>query len=91
MSGILLSFPGLTLVHNLVPEDVWTRRCDQINAFEKGLVEHDTHLLKFYLHISKEEQLERFKDRLEDPCKQWRISEADYQGAALLGRLRFNL
>ena len=66
-------------VHNLVPEDVWARRYDQINAFEKGLVDHDTHILKFYLHISKEEQLERFKERLDDPNKQWKISEADYQ------------
>ena len=66
-------------VHNLVPEDVWSRRYDQINAFEKGLAEHDTHILKFYLHISKEEQLERFKERLDDPTKQWKISEADYQ------------
>jgi PPK2 family polyphosphate:nucleotide phosphotransferase len=66
-------------VHNLVAEEVWTHRYDQINAFEKGLVEHDTHILKFYLHISKEEQLERFKERLDDPNKQWKISAADYQ------------
>jgi PPK2 family polyphosphate:nucleotide phosphotransferase len=66
-------------VHNLVPEDVWSRRYDLINAFEKGLVEHDTHILKFYLHISKEEQLKRFADRLDDPSKQWKISEADYK------------
>jgi polyphosphate kinase 2 (PPK2 family) len=66
-------------VHKLVPEDVWTRRYDQINAFEKGLVEHDTHILKFHLHISKAEQLERFRNRLDDPSKQWKISEADYQ------------
>src|SRR5208283_1198604 len=66
-------------VHKLVPEDVWTRRYDQINAFEKGLVEHHTHILKFYLHISKAEQLERFRNRLDDPSKQWKISEADYQ------------
>jgi len=66
-------------VHNLVPKEIWTRRYDQINAFEKELAEHDTHILKFYLHISKEEQLERFKDRLDDPKKQWKISEADYK------------
>ena len=66
-------------VHNLVPEDVWSRRYDLINAFERGLIEHDTHILKFYLHISKEEQLERFKERLDDPSKQWKISEADYK------------
>jgi PPK2 family polyphosphate:nucleotide phosphotransferase len=66
-------------VHNLVPERIWSRRYDQINAFEKCLVEHDTHILKFYLHISKEEQLNRFKQRLDDPTKQWKISEADYK------------
>ena len=66
-------------VHDLVPKKIWSRRYDRINAFESGLVEDDTHILKFYLHISKEEQLRRFKDRLEDPSKQWKISEADYK------------
>lgn len=66
-------------VHNLVPKEIWSRRYDEINMFEKILVEHSTSVLKFYLHISKEEQLARFKDRLDDPTKQWKISEADYQ------------
>ena len=66
-------------VHNLVPKAVWSRRYDEINAFEKGLVVDNTHILKFYLHISKEEQLSRFKQRLDDPAKQWKISEADYK------------
>jgi PPK2 family polyphosphate:nucleotide phosphotransferase len=66
-------------VHNLVPKAIWSQRYEQINAFEKGLVEHETHILKFYLHISKEEQLSRFKERLDDPTKQWKISEADYK------------
>jgi PPK2 family polyphosphate:nucleotide phosphotransferase len=66
-------------VHNLVPKEDWSRRYDQINAFEKGLVEDNIHILKFYLHISKEEQLSRFKERLDDPAKQWKISEADYK------------
>jgi PPK2 family polyphosphate:nucleotide phosphotransferase len=66
-------------VHELVPKEVWSRRYERINAFEKGLVEHDTQILKFYLHISKDEQLARFKARLEDPSKQWKISEADYK------------
>jgi PPK2 family polyphosphate:nucleotide phosphotransferase len=66
-------------VHHLVPEQIWSRRYERINAFEKGLAEHDTHILKFYLHISREEQLKRFKDRLDDPAKQWKISEADYK------------
>lgn len=65
-------------VHNLVPKSVWSLRYDQINAFEKGLIEHGTQILKFYLHISKAEQLKRFKQRLDTPSKQWKISEADY-------------
>jgi PPK2 family polyphosphate:nucleotide phosphotransferase len=65
-------------VHKLVPDEVWARRYDQINAFEKELVENRTHILKFYLHISKEEQLRRFEKRLDDPGKRWKISESDY-------------
>lgn len=69
----------ITRVHNLVPEEVWSLRYDRINAFEGGLAESGTHILKFFLHISKGEQLKRFKDRLDDPTKQWKISEADYK------------
>ncbi|MEO8905324.1 MAG: polyphosphate kinase 2 family protein [Polyangiaceae bacterium] len=65
-------------VHDLVPKEVWEKRYEEINEFEKRLVESDTHILKFFLHISKEEQLERFKKRLDDPARQWKISEADY-------------
>jgi len=54
-------------VHDLVPRAVWSQRYDQINEFEKELVESQTHILKFYLHISKKEQLKRFEDRLDDP------------------------
>jgi len=66
-------------VHNLVSHAVWSRRYDQINEFEKELVDSNTHILKFYLHISKREQLKRFEDRLDDPTKQWKISESDYK------------
>jgi PPK2 family polyphosphate:nucleotide phosphotransferase len=66
-------------VHNLVPHAVWSDRYDQINAFEKELVAGGTQILKFFLHISKEEQLSRFKKRLDDPAKQWKISESDYK------------
>jgi polyphosphate kinase 2 (PPK2 family) len=65
-------------VHELVPKSVWSERYDQINAFEEELAAAGTHVLKFFLHISKEEQLRRFKDRLDDPAKRWKISEADY-------------
>jgi PPK2 family polyphosphate:nucleotide phosphotransferase len=65
-------------VHNLVPKSVWSQRYDQINDFERRLVANGTHILKFFLHISKEEQLRRFEQRLDDPAKRWKISEADY-------------
>jgi PPK2 family polyphosphate:nucleotide phosphotransferase len=65
-------------VHNLVSKKIWSRRYEQINEFEERLVANETHILKFFLHISKKEQLERFKQRLEDPARQWKISDADY-------------
>jgi PPK2 family polyphosphate:nucleotide phosphotransferase len=66
-------------VHDLVPRKIWSHRYDQINRFEKELAGHNTQILKFYLHISKNEQLKRFKQRLDDPARQWKISEADYK------------
>lgn len=66
-------------VHKLVPKDMWSKRYDEINAFERELFNEGTHILKFYLHIDKAEQLARFKQRLYDPMARWKISEADYQ------------
>jgi PPK2 family polyphosphate:nucleotide phosphotransferase len=65
-------------VHDLVPKDVWSKRYDLINGFETNLVQAGTAILKFYLHISEEEQLKRFKARLDDPMRRWKISESDY-------------
>ena len=66
-------------VHHLVPGSVWSERYDLINDLERLLaVENSTTVLKFFLHISKEEQLARFKRRLDDPARHWKISEADY-------------
>jgi len=65
-------------VHNLVPKKIWSKRYEQINEFERRLVANGTHILKFFLHISKEKQLNRFRERLDDPARQWKISEADY-------------
>ncbi|MBL8369485.1 MAG: polyphosphate kinase 2 family protein, partial [Candidatus Accumulibacter sp.] len=65
-------------VHGLVPESVWSKRYALINDFEKLLTENGTRILKFFLHISPEEQLERFKQRLDDPARNWKISESDY-------------
>lgn len=65
-------------VHKLVPKQVWSKRYELINNFEKLLTRNGTRILKFYLHISPEEQLDRFKQRLDDPVRQWKISERDY-------------
>ncbi|MEJ2009278.1 MAG: polyphosphate kinase 2 family protein [Acidobacteriota bacterium] len=66
-------------VHKLVPKEVWSERYELINDFEKLLRrENDTHIIKFFLHISREEQLERFKQRLDDPARNWKISRSDY-------------
>ncbi len=66
-------------VHHLVPGHVWSERYDLINDLERLLVaENSTTVLKFFLHISKDEQLARFKRRLDDPARRWKISEADY-------------
>ena len=65
-------------VHNLVPKDVWKRRYDHINNFEKLLADNDTIILKFFLHISKKEQEQRLLDREKDPQKAWKLSVGDW-------------
>lgn len=65
-------------VHKLVPRSVWSKRYDLINGFEKMLTENHTCILKFYLHISPDEQLARFRQRLDDPKRRWKISDSDY-------------
>ena len=64
-------------VHDLVPRAVWSQRYDQINAFEKILAGNDVILLKFFLHISKDEQKRRLEARKDIPEKSWKISPAD--------------
>jgi PPK2 family polyphosphate:nucleotide phosphotransferase len=64
-------------VHNLVPEKVWRRRYGEINDFEKILVDDQTKILKFYLHIDKDEQKKRLQARLDDPTEQWKFSTHD--------------
>lgn len=68
----------VTRVHKLIGKPVWESRYKRICQFEELLVENGTHILKFLLHISKEEQLARFAQRLEDPQRNWKISESDY-------------
>ena len=70
----------ITRVHKSVPKEVWHRRFATINAFEEPLhAENDTTVLKFFLYISKDEQLKRFKKRLDDPQRQWKVSRSDYE------------
>jgi len=64
-------------VRQLAPRDVWKGRYDHINAFEKLLSEEGTTILKFFLHISWEEQKRRMEARLKDPLKNWKFSPSD--------------
>jgi PPK2 family polyphosphate:nucleotide phosphotransferase len=64
-------------VHELVPKSVWSKRYDQINAFEQTLAESGTTILKFFLYIDLDEQKERFQDRLGDPAKRWKFKLGD--------------
>jgi len=66
-------------VHSLVDEDVWKKRYDQINAFERLLTEEGTTMLKFYLHIDKKEQKERLQARLDEPDKNWKFNVGDLE------------
>jgi len=70
-------------VHQLVPKKVWKARYDQINRFEELAVELGTTVLKFFLHISKEEQKRRLEARLSDPEKNWKFSLTDVQERSL--------
>ena len=69
-------------VHQLVEESIWRARFAQINQFEQLLASNGTQVLKFYLHIDADEQLDRFKKRLDDPNRHWKISESDYSERA---------
>lgn len=65
-------------VHNLVPEEVWSRRYQEINHFEKLLANNGTIILKFFLHISKDEQERRLLAREQDKDKAWKLSASDW-------------
>jgi PPK2 family polyphosphate:nucleotide phosphotransferase len=64
-------------VHSLVDEASWSRRYDHINEFERILADEGTTILKFFLHISKDEQAARLRSRLETPTKQWKFAAGD--------------
>src|SRR5882762_608318 len=74
----------ITRVHKWCDDKTARKRMDAINDFEKLLCDHnDTQILKFYLHISPEEQKLRLDERIKDPAKQWKYNEADLKEAKL--------
>lgn len=67
-------------VHKWIDEDRVNMRVDAINSFEKLLIEdNNTIILKFYMHISKERQLEKLQERIDDPTKNWKHNEGDWE------------
>ena len=70
-------------VHKQINEEVWRERCEDINAFERLLKRNGVTLLKFFLHISKDEQKERLQARLKDPAKLWKFNPGDLKERAL--------
>lgn len=66
-------------VHKLVPKERWQARYEQINAFEQLLADNDTLLLKFYLHVSREEQHQRLLEREQGPRTAWKLSASDWR------------
>ena len=74
----------ITRVHKWCDDDTAKQRMNAINDFEKLLQKHNnTHILKFYLHVSPEEQHERLAERLKDPTKMWKYNEKDFEEAKL--------
>jgi PPK2 family polyphosphate:nucleotide phosphotransferase len=74
------------LPQRLVTKSIWKERFEDISAFERYLCRNGTVVLKFFLNVSKDEQRERFLDRLEDPAKQWKFSMGDIEERALWPR-----
>jgi PPK2 family polyphosphate:nucleotide phosphotransferase len=64
-------------VHKLITDKVMSRRLDNINSFESMLVDNDVVILKFFLHISRDEQTSRLQARIDKAKKNWKLSEAD--------------
>ena len=69
-------------VHELVPKAVWSTRYAQINAFEETLAATGTTIVKFFLHISRDEQRRRFQERYDDPTKRWKFKLSDLEERA---------
>ncbi|MGD2101340.1 MAG: polyphosphate kinase 2 family protein [Acidimicrobiia bacterium] len=70
-------------VHDLVPEERWSKRYHHIREFERMLADEGTRIVKLFLNISKEEQKERLQARLDEPDKNWKFSKGDLRDRAL--------
>jgi PPK2 family polyphosphate:nucleotide phosphotransferase len=75
-------------VHELVPKNVWKKRYEQINEFERMMSENGTIIVKLFLHISKSEQKERLQERIDDPTKRWKFQHGDIDERKLWSEYR---
>lgn len=79
----------ITRVHKLIDDETAKQRMKAINDFEKMLIENNnTEILKFYLHVSREKQQERLKERIDDKTKQWKYNENDFKEAKFWNEYR---
>ncbi|WP_207497120.1 PPK2 family polyphosphate kinase [Aridibaculum aurantiacum] len=69
----------ITRVHQMIDDTTAKKRIDAINDFEQLLLDNGTHILKFYLHVSQQEQHKRLQERIDDPRKHWKYDEADFK------------
>ena len=70
-------------VRDTLPKDVWSKRYDQINEFERMLSADGVTILKFFLHVSRDEQKGRLRERMTDPTKNWKVRKSDFEDRAL--------
>ena len=66
-------------VEGIAPERDWRRAYNEINEFERAIHDHGTRVIKIFLHITPEEQLRRFRSRVLDPAKRWKLSYEDFR------------
>lgn len=78
----------ITRVHEWCDDDTAKKRMKSINDFERLLEENNTHIIKLYLHVSPEEQMERLEERIHIPQKMWKYNEADFAEAKLWDKYR---
>jgi polyphosphate kinase 2 (PPK2 family) len=75
------NLPGITRVEDITP-DFWAKRFEQINRFEKNITENGTIVLKFYMHLSRDEQKKRLLQRIEEQPKHWKFDVNDLKERA---------